>query len=320
MRSDEPRLDETRLRDLLREHFTADKIMDLEPLRGGVFARAFGFRAGHKRYVARLSSFDHSAGGYAKDDYAQRHFASPHLPIPRIVAVASTEVGHLAIGERAPGRTLDEMTPAERKMLLPAMLDTFDAIIQADVSASSGYGFWAADGIGTSASWHDYLAAVIENHTQGFYKNWHAMFETTFLERDVYETIYQGMLRLLPYCPETRSLIHNDAHFENVLGEGDRITAVIDWANAIYGDPLYEIARLDWWSAWPGWWYDDVGDQLQARYGDAPNFAERMACYQLHLGLDDLRYYATAGQPDDYARSSTKLLALAERGPGRAVE
>jgi hygromycin-B 4-O-kinase len=313
-------VDARRLRALLREHFTTDEITDLEPLRGGVFARAFGFQVRGQRYVVRLSTFDHSAEGYAKDEYAQRHFASPSLPIPRIVAVASTDTGHLAISERAAGRTLDEMTPAERQAVLPAMLDTFDAIGRADVSASGGYGFWGADGNGSSATWHAYLAAIIENDATGYYANWHAMFDSTFLDRDVYQTIYRSVRRLLPYCPEDRALIHNDAHFQNVLGDGQRITAVIDWANALYGDPLYEVARLDWWTAWPGWWYDDIGDLLRDRYGDAPRFAERMACYQLHLGLDDLRYYATIGNRETYERYSARLLALVELWPGDAVE
>src|SRR5581483_2201333 len=115
-------------------------------------------------------------------------------------------------------------------------------------------------------------------------------------------TIYAAMLRLLRYCPEARALIHNDAHFENVLADGGRITAVIDWANALYGDPLYEIARLDWWSEWSGWWYDGVGELLRERYGAAPHFAERIACYQLHIGLDDVRYYATMGKEAEYRR------------------
>lgn len=310
-------IDLARLRALLREHVPSGEIAELEPLRGGVFARAFGFRAGGRRYVARLSSFDHSAEGYAKDDYAARHFASPRLPIPRIVKIATTDLGHLAIGERAAGRTLDGLTPAERQALLPAMLDTFDAIAQADLSASHGYGFWSDDGNGTSATWQEYLVSIINNETNGYYANWHALFESTFLDRQVYETIYRAMLRLLRHCPEDRALIHNDAHFENVLGDGERITAVIDWANAIYGDPLYEIARLDWWTAWPGWWYDDVGDVLRTRYGDTPVFAARMACYQLHIGLDDLRYYATTRDQDTYERYVPRLLALAERAaPG----
>ena len=302
---------------MLRDVLPGEEIAGLEPLRGGVFARAFGFHANGKRYVARLSTFDHSAEGYAKDDYAARHFAGPGLPIPRIVAVATTELGHLAISERAPGQTLNSMTPAERQALLPVMLDTFDAIGRADVSASHGYGFWSADGIGRSATWHAYLAAIVQNEASGFYADWHAMFDTTFLDRDVYQTIYQSMLRLLPFCPETRALIHNDAHFANVLAEDRRITAVIDWANAIYGDPLYEIARLDWWTAWPGWWYDGVGDLLRARYGAVPRFAERIACYQLHIGLDDLRYYARIGNRETYQRYTARLLALAERAaPG----
>ena len=302
-----------RLRTVLRECLHIDDVSELEPLPGGVFSRAFAFRAGGQAYVARLSAYGHAAEAFAKDDYAVRHFSSPALPIPRVVARASTPIGHIAVSERAVGRTLDQMSPAERQRLLPAMLDTFDAIGRADVSASQGYGSWNAQGIGEADSWHAYLAAASENAMTGFYANWHALFRDSFLERDAYETIYQGMRRLLRYCPEDRALIHNDAHFENVLGEGERITAVIDWGNALYGDALHEIAQLAWWSAWPGWWYDDVAGQLDARYGAAPHYAERIACYQLHLGLDDLRYYAKSGKRAEYEMSRDRLVALVGR-------
>jgi hygromycin-B 4-O-kinase len=93
---------------------------------------------------------------------------------------------------------------------------------------------------------------------------------------------------------------------------------VIDWANALYGDPLYEVARLIWWSAWPGWWYDDVADFMQARYGAAPRFAERIACYTCHLVLDDLRYYATQRLHPQYEMARDRLLALIATDPAFA--
>jgi len=205
----------------------------------------------------RLNTAAHAAEGFAKDDYAWRHFASPALPIPRIVATGRTAGGAFAIGERAAGYTLAECSPAERRALLPATLDTLDAIARADVYASRGYGNWGGDGNGGSASWRDYLAAIVENHAEGFHRDWHALFRDSFLEREVYEAVYRRMLRLAAHCPEERALIHNDYQFENILAEGGRITGVIDWANALYGDPLYDVARLAWWSTWDGWWYDD---------------------------------------------------------------
>jgi hygromycin-B 4-O-kinase len=121
------------------------------------------------------------------------------------------------------------------------------------------------------------------------------------------------MLRLAARCPEERALIHNDYWFMNILGEigpdGARITGVIDWAIALYGDPLYEVARLAWGADYPGWWYDDGAAFLHARYGAAPGYADRIACYQCHLALDDLRFYAKTGRREEYDWARAKLLA-----------
>jgi len=301
--------DEASVAAVFRLH-VSDRIDRMQRLSGGVFSRAFGVHAGGERYVVRLCSFPHAAEAYAKDEYAGRQFASPALRIPRIVARGRIGDDQFAIGERIAGRTQQELTPSERRAQLTATLDALDAVARVDVSASCGYGHWNGDGIGTSASWHAYLAAIVENEAAGFFRDWHALFRDSFLERDVYEAVYRTMLRLAASCPEGRALIHNDFQWENVLTEGLHITGVIDWANALYGDPLYEIARLLWWSGWPGWWYDDVEDVLRERYGGADGFEVRVACYTCHVVLDDLRYYATMGNRAEYERARDRILAF----------
>ena len=308
-----PEVDAARVRTLLREHFAGD-VADVLSLPGGAFSSAFAFTAGGLAYVIRLSAAPQAAESFAKDDYAWRHFASAALPIPRIVATGPTADGHFAIGERIPGRTLEELSPGERQPLLPATLDTLDAITRADLSASHGYGDWGSDGNGRFASWRDYLAAIVENEAEGFYQGWHALFRESFLERDVYEVVYRQLLQLVRHCPEARALLHNDYWFENILADGGRVTGVIDWGNALYGDPLYDVARLAWGSDGPGWWFDDGAAVLHALYGAAPRYAERIACYQCHLGLDDLRYYAKTGRRAEYERARDKLLALDAAG------
>ena len=309
--------DEARVRALLAEH-VAGAVTDLEPFKGGVFSRAFGFRAGGRASVIRVSRAPHAAEAFAKDDYAARHFASPSLPIPRITVIGPLDDGYFAIGERVPGRPLEELSATERPAVLPATLDTLDAIARADLGASRGYGDWDAGGHGRYASWGDYLAAILHNERAGFYRDWHALFRDSFLEREVYETVYHHMLRLAAACPDERALIHNDYQFENVLTDGRRVTGVIDWANALYGDPLYEVARLIWWSGWPGWWYDDVAELLRARYGGAPRYAERIACYTCHVVLDDLRYYARQEMRPQYEIARDRLLALIATDPAFA--
>jgi hygromycin-B 4-O-kinase len=161
-----------------------------------------------------------------------------------------------------------------------------------DVSAASGYGDWGPDGAGRYESWRAFLAAVIDDHDEGYYAHWHRLFSDSFLERDLYETAHRRMLHLAERCPQERRLVHNDYQFENILAEGARITGVIDWANALYGDPLYDVAWLLWQAAHPDWWHAEGPGVLHERFGAAPGYAARIACYALHIGLDHLRFYA----------------------------
>lgn len=298
---------------LLHERF-GDNVIDIRPLTGGVFSRAFAFVADDRDYVIRLNREVHARQSFAKDDYAWRHFASPALPIPRIIAAGESAGFHYAIGEKVAGRTLNACSPAERRAVLPALLETVEAVGRADVTGTGGYGDWDGDGHGTFASWRGYLASITDNHTDGFYEDWRRYYDESFLERDVFESVATRMLELLEHCPEERSLVHNDLHFENVMSDGTRITGVLDWANALYGDPLYDVAWLIWQAANPGWWFDDGVEILMARFGTLPAAATRIACYQLHIGLDHLRYYTRTNQRARYDFCRAWLLSLIAAG------
>ena len=235
-----------------------------------------------------------------KDDYAWRYFTSDALPIPRIIAIGETPDGHYAISERVPGRTLSDCSKAERRAASAAVHDALEEIGKADTSASQGYGPWGEDGSGQFESWQEYLASVIENHADGYYEDWHRLFHDSFLERDLYETVFAQMLRLSERCPDERSLIHYDYQFENIIVDNGQVTGVIDWANALYGDHLYDVAWLNWLSVHPGWWYPDGVEILRWRFGAAEGYESRIACYELNIGLDHLRFYAKNDRRDDY--------------------
>lgn len=299
--------------DLLRECFSADSCA-VERLAGGAFSRAYGFRSGGTEYVVRVNNEAHAPGSFANDDYAARHFASASLPIPRLLGSGVTPDGQgwYAISERAPGRTLAESTPAECRAAMPALLDTVEAIARVDISGTSGSGPWDGTGNGEFVGWRAYLRAIMDNDAEGYYADWHALFERSFLKREVYERVYEHMLGLLPGCPEERALIHNDLWLDasNLLVQDGRVAGVIDWSNGLYGDPLYDVARILWGTNWPGWWDDEDVVRVRGRFGREPDFGVRMACYTCHIGLDDLRYYARNGRWADYEIAEGLLLSL----------
>ena len=305
-----PTIDRPRLVALLREQFDSPPVR-LRPIGTGQLSRAFSFAiAGHSRpYVVRLNA---SAEGFERDRYAWQTFASAELPIPRIVAIGQVDESFFAISERAPGRTMTALSRAGRRRLLPLALDVLDHIHGQDVRDARGFGYWERPGVGQFASWRDYLASIIEDETTGFHRGWHALFRDSFLEREVYESVYGKMLQLADYCPEDRSLLHGDYGFDNLLTDGKRITGVIDWANVAYGDPLFEIAWLSLFYADP-----EVDALLRERYESrpdpAPHYAKRIACYQCRIGLDGLRFFARTNQPAAYRSIRNRIVAIAER-------
>ena len=213
----------TRIRAILREHF-AGEVGAIQPLVGGEFSRAFAFDAGGRGYVLRYSDSVLADEVYAKDEYAWRHFASPLLPIPRVFARGRAEGGGFAITERAAGRRVEEFTAAERAALVPSLLDTLDAIAEADVRGSHGYGPWDAEGNGEVASWRGYLAAVIDRH--GLYSDLPALSmdeRIALLRRNV---TFQAIAAAgnAPYAPATQisAIIISARSGDAALGARDR--------------------------------------------------------------------------------------------------
>jgi hygromycin-B 4-O-kinase len=143
----------------------------------------------------------------------------------------------------------------------------------------------------------------------GFWQGWRRLFDESFLERDVWERAHAWMSARLPRCPEVRHLLHGDFSGTNVLSDGERITAVIDWAVSKYGDFLFDVAYQDWQS--PARRYRQHFRELYAARGqDVPDFDARVDCYSAWMGMDSLRFYARTGEAEQYEVAKQRLLAL----------
>lgn len=277
-------------------------IRDIEELTGGNVGRVFGFVAGDAPYVIR---FNHRAmGGFGDEVTVERLLAGTGVPFPHLVKTGHLAAFDWAISVRLPGsgvRIDDPALPA----LAPALFATLDAIHTARLDGTEGYGGFDASGRGRDPSWRAHIRSVREDGPEGgYFPSWETLFATTMLEREPIDALMRTIEATLPFCPEDRELVHGDFGFDNVLvdvAEG-RITGVIDWQNARFGDGLYDVAWLDFWPD-PPLVNGIAGDYLAwraTRGAPLAHAVERIRCYQAMIAIDSLRFFAHADQPDAY--------------------
>jgi hygromycin-B 4-O-kinase len=283
---------------LLSDYFD-QPITEVVPLGTGHIARVFSFQAGDQAYVIRFVTAQ-MAHTLKKEAFIATLLAATDIPLPPILHQGTFQDDYFAVAPKAPGTPLDELSRETYMQLIPTVIDTLDAIHQIDISHTEKYGIFDDTGVGLFSSWQAHLLSVaVEEAEESFFGKWHRLYEESFLERELFERLFEQMKSLLGYVPEERFLVHGDYGFNNVLAEEGKITAVLDWANAQYGDFVYDIAWLDFYS--PGVGYLARFQQYyQAQNRPVPHFAERLRCYACYISLNALRFYAKSDLREAY--------------------
>jgi hygromycin-B 4-O-kinase len=107
--------------------------------------------------------------------------------------------------------------------------------------------------------------------------------------------------------------VHGDFGSYNLMTDGRRITAVIDWDRALFGDPLYETANLLFWRERC---LEPLTLAMRAAADAEPGAKERLLCYQLRIGLQELYDSATGETTFDPAWLTTRCKSLLQQAQG----
>jgi hygromycin-B 4-O-kinase len=302
----------------LRSRYGA-AVDDPAPIGRGQWSTAWGFRHAGRDLVIRFAA---TADDFGKDRLAAR-FAAPALPIPAVLEIGAAFGGCFAVSERVHGGFLDDLDGAALRRTLPAVFAMLDAARAADLSGTTGYGAWGADGNAPFPSWRAALLAAADDPPDGRTHGWRARLAASPTGDAPFAEAFGRMGALLDRCPEERRLIHGDLLNANVLVAGDRIAGVIDWGCAMAGDALYDLAWFLFWQPWyPAWAAIDIRGEAEAhlaRQRPAPADVDaRLRCYQIRIGLDSQAYNAWKGEErwPDLERVARRTLAIA-RGDDR---
>lgn len=278
-------------------------VSDVSLLGSGMFSQAFSFMLARQPFIIRLNAYQED---FQKDAFAHQHFSSSELPIPRMIQSGRfNELYYFAITERCTGMTLNDMEPQEIEQVLPKLFDTLLAIHTLDSSDYLGWGLTDASGQGRFASWQAYLLSF---YNQKFPFTWKQLIQDTFMEQEIYDKALAMILKDLEFCFADKYWVHGDFGFDNVMSDGQQITGVLDWAELLLGDYVYDIAYLEFWSEdvcykqqWQNWVKDREID-LSRCY-----FEERLRCYMLHIGLKGLAIAAIRNDPEDYVQVRARI-------------
>lgn len=275
-------------------------IHDLETLLGGSVGRTFGFVAGDEPFVIRFNW--RTLGGFGKEKLIEHLLIGTAVPFPHLVKTGTLAGAGLdwAISVRLPGHGFRIDAP-DLPVMLPHLFATMDAIHSANLTGTNGFGGFDASGTGRDPSWLAHIRSVREDGPEGgYFPTWETLFRTTILDRDAIDALIRTVEATLPFCPEDRQLVHGDFGFDNVLVEAGRVTGVIDWLNARFGDGLYDVAWLDFWPDPPLGIAEEYIAWKSAQGHSLPHAAERIRCYQAMIAVDSLRFFAYANLPDAY--------------------
>ncbi|PKA38492.1 aminoglycoside phosphotransferase family protein [Streptomyces sp. SM8] len=248
---------------------------------------------------------------------------APASSAPSTVTVLDGAEGWAyAVSGRVRGTALDDLSGEAVARTLPSLLRALDAAARVDLAGTSGYGIWTPDGLAPHASWPEALLAIGTETPR--VPGWRAALVDSGIGLGPVEAGLSALAALTPCLPDARRLIHGDLLSRNVLAGEAGITGVLDWGNALYGDPLYDAAwLLHWWPWYPGWRPGDLHAALLTHWratGPTPaHLRERLHAYLLHIALDALAYCASRGRWDEVRTHVGTVLTLASAGGGESV-
>jgi hygromycin-B 4-O-kinase len=291
--------------------YSDQPIVDVVPLSGGEWSQAFAFRQGGKELVVRF--------GVHEDDFLKDRFAGqfgrPELPVPKVLEIGEAFGAHYAISERAFGTMLDDLDKAAMRRIIPSLFATMDAIRETDISKTTGYGMWDRSCNGQHKTWRECLLDISNDEVYAKIVGWKAHLKDAPGGEKQFNEIYEKLVELSKDLPEVRCLIHNDLLNFNVMVNDNKITAVFDWANAFYGDFLYDLAMFTFWGPIHKPvqgidWEAEAKAHYEAIGLDIPEFKRRLDCCMLHIGLGALAYFCYKPYWEWYEPTTKRLLEI----------
>ncbi|MCB9813157.1 MAG: phosphotransferase [Pseudomonadales bacterium] len=269
-------------------------VSSVQSLGEGAWSYAFTFVVKGVKNVIRWGNVPDN---FQRDAFAHT-FNSDLLPVPPIKDIGQENNRYYAISPFVVGNFLESLSPNDLEIASQSVIEIFRALRAIDMSTSTGFGFWNKDGKAIYDSWKAFLLDDRNESEGSLNHGWREILEASDMGMDSYNELWRKFQNLIDHCPEVRGVVHSDFVNRNVLVDKGKISAVLDWGSAFFGDPLYEIAWIKFCEPWfPASKDIHLVQRLIEDFKTDPNsntanIEQRLLCYQLRIGADAIAYNA----------------------------
>ena len=333
-----PKLNPANIADFL-EKWAGGSIKNLAYVDAGFVSTIYSFEmdsaAGtSEKFIAKFSSHENE-GGLEKNQFIYELTKGSELSVAEILVVGETKlpVSNLTAydaanfssdsypltysfirwieGDHFPDPQFKPAAP-----WVPIAIEPVEQISDIDISSTSGWGWFGPEGIGKFKSWQEHLLnSCFDKSKSRLYAQHRDRFEEGFLELEIHEYFSEKLRDMAGQLPEVqRCLVHTDFGWDNVLVQNGAVEAVIDWDNAVFGDELYDLARIGVYAP-----AIDLKSVVRKRWEvenrDLKHFDLRWDVCAVHMIVDVLAWYGWSDNPASYAWMKARGLELLGEGP-----
>lgn len=210
------------------------------------------------RYILKVALGDH-AGEFAIESFVVAMLSERGLPTTRVRAfnILPQELPHpFLIADEATGRPLNSFEdPETQAMPEPLLFELGKTIARLHQIQTQRAGFLNAKSVGEKIEgllpdWPAYIRLRLDEHLK-------TCRDISVIDEQEESLIKGQFVRGMDtFCKSPARLLHGDLGHHNVFSDGQKITAVIDWEDALSGDPVFDIA----------YWGTFVRDEMRGRF------------------------------------------------------
>lgn len=211
------------------------------------------------------------------------------IAVPKLINSFTFEGNSIVILEKISAPLLESIEVNEMSKYIPSMIENLKKLhkIKSDVA---GY----LNSEKKYKYWKDFLLTFFNNHNPNL--NWQDISKREGLDTKL---ILESIERIVNVISNTKfvesdySLLHSDFNQRNLFVNPDNIelSAIIDWGEAMYGDPIYDFARIRMYI-----WHFELGDGVIKDYYNLMQYSEEEkkldTLYWLTRVIEYLAYYS----------------------------
>lgn len=269
------------------ERYLDAKIIDTNIPPQGMDSRVFFVKSAEGReyavkYYARGSSGDIIALKLLKENKVD-------VPVPEMFGVFEFENRQVVIMEKMDFPLLDSISVNDMNRYIPSMIQNLKKI-HGVKSNKAGF----LNDVDNGLSWKEIMLTKFTGADPQL--NWD---EIAFRQGIDSNLILDAVGKIIHVIEDTEfisdsySLLHTDFNQRNLFIDpnSDQITAIIDWGEAMFGDPIYDFARVRMYI-----WHFNLSEDTLEKYYSLLSFSEGQKrlenLYWLSRAIEYLAYYS----------------------------